>query len=401
MFGIIRPCRHRLPEPLRAAWWAHLCGLCLALRDAHGHLARAATNYDGLVISALVEAQRTGTKARRAAGPCPLRGMRGAEVAVGEGARLAAAVSLLLASAKIADHVTDRDGLFASRAGAHAGRRLAARWHRQSTAESRIVGFDSELVFAAIDRQSGLESAVGPGSSVLTVTEPTETATGAAFAHTAVLAGRPHNAAPLGEAGRKFGRIVHLLDAVEDSAADSATGSWNPLTATGTDLAEARRLCDEAVRGVRLALKEAELADQRLVHALLAHELEHAVDRVFAQQQDPPTEPFPMPEPPPEEVPRGKRARWPWVAGCSGLALAVCGGCAACARSCRTDGLRCNTEGWDRCVAGCNQWCQGECGGCCDGCSSCDCGDCNCGSCDCGNCGGACGNCAGGCQCQC
>ncbi|WP_457034360.1 DUF5685 family protein, partial [Kitasatospora sp. P5_F3] len=57
MFGIIRPCRHSLPEPLRAAWLAHLCGLCLALRDGHGQLARTATNYDGLVISVLVEAQ--------------------------------------------------------------------------------------------------------------------------------------------------------------------------------------------------------------------------------------------------------------------------------------------------------------------------------------------------------
>lgn len=103
MFGIVRPCRHRLPETLRTSWLAHLCGLCLALRDDHGQLARAATNDDGLIISVLVEAQ-TGTGAdgsggtrraavsRRTAGPCPLRAMRTAPVAMGEGARLAAAV---------------------------------------------------------------------------------------------------------------------------------------------------------------------------------------------------------------------------------------------------------------------------------------------------------------------
>lgn len=58
MFGVLRPCRHRLSESLHADWVAHLCGLCLTLRDEHGQFARSVTNYDGLVISALVEADR-------------------------------------------------------------------------------------------------------------------------------------------------------------------------------------------------------------------------------------------------------------------------------------------------------------------------------------------------------
>ncbi|MCT7356495.1 DUF5685 family protein, partial [Streptomyces sp. 15-116A] len=108
MFGMVRPCRHRLGEKLTAQWMAHLCGLCLALRGDHGQLARVVTNYDGLLISVLTEAQAGSAEAgRRTAGPCPLRGMRTASVAHGEGARLAAAVSLVLASAKVRDHVAD------------------------------------------------------------------------------------------------------------------------------------------------------------------------------------------------------------------------------------------------------------------------------------------------------
>ena len=76
MFGIIRPCRHRLGGELAAAWTAQLCGLCLALRDDYGQGARIATNYDGLVVSLLVEAQSAAKPTRRTAGPCPLRGMR-------------------------------------------------------------------------------------------------------------------------------------------------------------------------------------------------------------------------------------------------------------------------------------------------------------------------------------
>jgi hypothetical protein len=71
MFGILRPCaRHSCPS-VHEAWRAHLCGLCLTLRDRHGHLSRMATNYDGLILPVLTEAQsRAGTGPnRRAAGP--------------------------------------------------------------------------------------------------------------------------------------------------------------------------------------------------------------------------------------------------------------------------------------------------------------------------------------------
>ncbi|MFI2373221.1 DUF5685 family protein [Streptomyces sp. NPDC018833] len=282
MFGIVRPCSHRLGDALRTEWMAHLCGLCLALRADHGQFARIVTNYDGLIVSVLTEAQGERTPAqRRTAGPCPLRAMRTAPVARGEGAKLAAAVSLVLASAKVRDHVADRDGVLARRPVAAAARRVAAGWDRAGARSGAALGFDTALLVDAVDRQTGIEALTGPGTSLLTVTEPTETATAAAFAHTAVLAGRPENMAPLAEAGRLFGRLAHLLDAVEDKETDAASGAWNPLTVTGTSLAEARRLADDAVHGIRLALKDVRFVDDRLVHVLLAHELRTSVNRTF------------------------------------------------------------------------------------------------------------------------
>ncbi|MFI8932788.1 DUF5685 family protein [Streptomyces sp. NPDC053474] len=282
MFGIVRPCAHRLGEGLKTQWMAHLCGLCLALRGDHGQFARVVTNYDGLIISVLTEAQAERTTGwRRTAGPCPLRGMRTASVARGEGARLAAAVSLVLASAKVRDHVVDGDGLLARRPVAAAARRVAGRWDRAGARTGASVGFDTAVLVDAVERQEGIEALAGPGTSLLTVTEPTETATAAAFAHTAVLAGRPGNAEPLAEAGRLFGRLAHLLDAVEDRQADAAAGAWNPITATGATAAEARRLADDALHGIRLALAEVEFTDAKLAHFLLVHELGRSVDRAF------------------------------------------------------------------------------------------------------------------------
>ncbi|MEU2658095.1 DUF5685 family protein [Streptomyces sp. NPDC007325] len=282
MFGIVRPCTHRLTDHLKTQWMAHLCGLCLALRADHGQFARVVTNYDGLIVSVLTEAQTGVTDAgRRTAGPCPLRAMRTAPVARGEGARLAGAVSLVLASAKVRDHVADRDGLLARRPVAAAARRVARSWDKAGARAGRAVGFDTAVLVDAVDRQTGIESLAGPGTPLLVVTEPTETATAAAFAHTALLAGRPGNAGPLAEAGRLFGRLAHLLDAVEDQAADAESGAWNPLTATGTSREEARRLADDALHGIRLALRDAEFTDGKLVHRLLAHELRVSVDRAF------------------------------------------------------------------------------------------------------------------------
>ncbi|MDT0329990.1 DUF5685 family protein [Nocardiopsis lambiniae] len=283
MFGILRPCRHTLPDGLAEEWMSHMCGLCLALRDDHGQASRIATNYDGLVVSVLTAAQAPEQAGTRRAGRCPLRGMRGARVADGAGAHLAAAVSLMLASAKITDHIEDGDGLYARRGVRALAGRVAERWRRGATASGDGLGLDGSALLAVIDRQRDIELSAGPGTDVLTVTAPTEEATGEAFAHTAVLAGRPANAAPLREAGRLFGRVAHLLDAVEDLEEDRARGAWNPLTVTGTDLDRARDLCDGAVLGVRLALAEAVFTEDRLVRALLVRELGRAVERTFSR----------------------------------------------------------------------------------------------------------------------
>ncbi|SRR5258708_2681426 len=287
MFGIIRPCRHRMGSELGAAWQAHLCGMCLALRDDHGQAARLVTNYDALVVSVLAEAQTVGPAARRPAGRCALRRMRRAQVSAGECARFAAAVSLMLAAAKLRDHVADRDGV-AGWAGLRAAEdRLARRWARQGAETGSEVGFDTAVLTGAIGRQAQLEAAADECSAVLAVTEPTETATAAVFAYTAVLAGRPGNRAALAEAGRLFGRVAHLLDAVQDLPADRADGKWNPLEATGTSNGEARRLCQDALLGIRLALAEAEFADRRLVCLLLEGELGRSVRCTFGHRARP------------------------------------------------------------------------------------------------------------------
>jgi hypothetical protein len=307
--------------------------------------------------------------------------MRTASVARGEGARLAAAVSLALASAKVRDHVEDGDGAYARRPVALAAGGVAERWGRQSRSGGSSLGFDTGLLFDTLAQQVTLERAALPGSSVLLVTAPTEHATALALEHTAVLAGRPGNRAPLAEIGRLFGRLAHLLDAVEDLAEDRATGAWNPLLATGTGTDEARRLCDDAVHGIRLALREVEFTDGTLAHRLLGHETAAAVRRTFAHAGAAnsfgpaapygpagPRGPFDVPPPPPP------RRRNP-VAGCAMWALLCCT-CQACCREdyedpCNGSRRQGPCSDMDCCDPDCCEMLE-----CCQCCECCDCGGC-------------------------
>ena len=183
------------------------------------------------------------------------------------------------------------------------------------------------------------------------VTEPTETSVAEAFAHTAVLAGRPANQQALREVGQLFGRVAHLLDAVEDYRDDQAHGKWNPLAVTETPISDVRTMCDDAVLGIKLALADVEFTDRRLVHRLLTHELQRSVTRTFsdagfetpeAADGTPSVDELEFGTGSDEETQNKKKAGW--FDGCCAI---ECGDC------------------------------------CCDGCDCCECDDC---CCDCGDC---------------
>jgi hypothetical protein len=274
VFGVVRPCRHRLSADERARWAGHLCGLCLTLRDQVGQDARLATSYDGLLLSVLAEDLAGDDLDHRRAGPCPLRGMRPARVvaSTAAAAQLAASVSLLLAAAKVGDHVDDGQS-------PRVLRPLARRWEAAGRRLAGTIGLDPRAVLDPVAEQPAVEAVTGRG--LVTYTEPTAAATSAAFTHVATLAGRPAASDGLAAAGAAFGRLAHLIDAVEDEAGDRRAGRFNPLVASAAPRAEARALAEGSVVLLREGLAAAGLAGASLAHRLLVHEAGHAVRRAF------------------------------------------------------------------------------------------------------------------------
>ncbi|WP_239476777.1 DUF5685 family protein [Nocardia arizonensis] len=373
---MLRPCSHGAEkygvDP--AQWRAHMCGLCLGLRDGHGQLARTATNTDAIVLSVLTEAQRPGGAARTVAGPCALRGMRRAQVATADsaGVRLAATASLLLGSAKIRDHVDDRDGSVLTRRPMTG---IAARWADRARVEADRIGLDVGPLVNAIEGQADLERRAAADSTAITLdqlTEPTQLCAAELFGHTAVLAERAANLTALREAGRHFGRIAHLADAVEDFDADRARGRFNPLDATGTTMPQAYDLMRESDSALRHAIAEAELAETPTVRWILLDPLNGLLRRVrhgiggtiahacSATREHTAHANLPGHRPP---------TRRPDLGAALGIVLGVyCTGWACCSDHTSP----CTGERKDAWIKNC------DCGDCCDGCDCCG----NCCECD-------------------
>lgn len=276
MRGITRPCRHSLPGELRKKWQSHLCGLCLTLGDEAGQAARILTGYDMLIPSVLVEAQM-GQATTVTAGPCPLRGMRTAGVIASDhpGTRFAAGASLLTGAAGLDDKVLDAE---VPRWSAPALRRTAGAARRQGLNLTDESGFQATAIAGASEAAAAAQAS---GTTLDEYLEPAGRAGAALFAHTALIAGRSENEEPLRRAGDAFGRLVHLLDAVEDYQRDSAHGAFNPLAASNTPAHSAHRTARHLAASVAAALGETHLVDPDLAVALLGPVLEHAVERPF------------------------------------------------------------------------------------------------------------------------
>ena len=226
MFGVLKGSSCQLKHQQREAWQGHLCGLCLSLRDNYGHPARIATNYDAAVLSVLVDAQ-TAVPSKSYSSNCPLRRQRKAEVTAPDnvGTQFAASIAMVMAATKIQDHVAD--GETAWRYFPKLAQSVSNRWLQKATGEAARFGFNVQQITDRTQQQIEIERQTF--HDFYGYAEPTELAVAAAFRHTAVLTQNEQNEPILFEMGRLFGRIMYLLDSVQDLAVDVAHNRFNAL----------------------------------------------------------------------------------------------------------------------------------------------------------------------------
>ena len=254
MFGFVVADAGALSEEEKERYRAVYCGLCFALRDRYGQLSRACLTYDltffVLLCNSLHEPAVTQGASHCVMHPAPAPPRPWARSAWTD---YAADLSVALAYHKVLDDIAD-DGDLKARA---AERLLAGAYER---ARTRIPEQCAEIerAMAAIrtieEAGRSNEDALSGGAGTACDSPFSADATDAVLAFDPDAAAHEfgrmlgrlfaHNqgfwAETMEELGRGLGRFIYLMDAAVDFAGDTASVSYNPFVALGSD-AEAMR----------------------------------------------------------------------------------------------------------------------------------------------------------------
>lgn len=217
LFGYVMPLSCELKVKHYDLYRAFYCGLCRTLAREYGPVARAALSYDCTFL-AVVCAGIGGFPIPRSQFCVfePFRGRRGF-VPGCEALRYAAAVNVLLASAKLDDDVRDKHSVSA-RAAMTALRPAAKKAHTAYPLVSVLLEdglsrlhameqencADPDAVCSIFGAMLGDLFRLCPGASSL-------------------------QRESLGELGNALGRWIYLADAWDDREKDSKSGSYNPM----------------------------------------------------------------------------------------------------------------------------------------------------------------------------
>jgi len=139
----------------------------------------------------------------------------------------AAAISVVLAYFRIADHRRDDRWRLRSLKWSLADRAFSQQF-RRAAQQLRSWHFPLDQMAATLESQAEREAAA---TSLDQVTEPTRFATAMVFSHGVRLAGRADRAGDAAHLGAQFGELLYLLDAFEDRERDARRGDFNPLLA--------------------------------------------------------------------------------------------------------------------------------------------------------------------------
>jgi len=200
----------------------HQCGLCHQLGAGYRTRARWLASDDPSVLAMLVEALAPDTTTRERV-RCPIPGVRRRRALVADWLPALAAMQLFLAGEKLFDDRVDHDGWLS---------RTAERLLRKDVAEACealvALGFPLAEVRAALRRQPAVEA--DPCADLDSLSGPTAEGLRLSVAWLVSHAGASTEAtAGAGALADRLGRLLYLVDALDDLPRDLRRGRFNPL----------------------------------------------------------------------------------------------------------------------------------------------------------------------------
>ncbi len=217
MYGYVRPNRGELKVKDYERFRGVYCGLCHHLRRRYGILSRFLVNYDFTFLAMLLTEEREEAVERVR---CPVHPLKCYEcVTAGDGLDRAADETVILAWWKLRDGVSDEGWL------KRMLYRLACGILKPAYKKAaRLRPQFAETCRVQLERRDALEAARSRS-----IDEPAD-----AFASILRAAGDgdaqgSRTARVRGELLYHLGRIIYILDAVDDLAEDEKSGGYNPL----------------------------------------------------------------------------------------------------------------------------------------------------------------------------
>ena len=250
MFGYVRPALDRMSPEQRDAYQSAYCGLCHALGDRHGLLARFTLQYDFTFLAILLTA---GPGGRRCGRRCPAHPFRRARACL-TGPQLDAAAdqSVILTWHKLSDDVDDH-GFFPGLPWRAARFLFRGAYRRAAGAQPEFDG----RVREGLARLRALEEARSPQ-----LDRAADTFAGI-LACAARAVPREGERRAMSQLLYHLERWVYLMDAWDDLEDDRRQGRYNPLDARFQGRAREERdyLNTTAAHSLRLAGSAAELLE--------------------------------------------------------------------------------------------------------------------------------------------
>ena len=219
MFGIVTAALSSVSADEKARYQATYCGLCRALKERYGQVARAALSYD-LTFYVLLCASLHEPPEQEGASPCVTHPVHPQPYVRTGWTDHAADLAVALAYHKCLDDVHD-DGTPRAAASERLLRGAYAKAKRRIPAACEAI----EEAMADI---RAIEGAPEPGPDA--AARRFGQLLGLLFAE-----GQGPWAEPMLAFGAQLGRLIYLMDAAVDYADDQASGSYNPFVSLGSD----------------------------------------------------------------------------------------------------------------------------------------------------------------------
>ena len=232
MFGSVRPFLGKLSEEDRNTYAAYYCGLCETLHRRYGLISRFLLNYD-MVFVALCKDDLSGTQFTVKNRGCIANPFKKKDILdATPGLDYAADVLVMLSYFKAMDNISDEKG--AKRLGYILSKPFL---HMKYRSAARKWPMLRQVIEKESMSQKAFEDA---GADLDSVAMPTENMT------RAIMESCTEDEEMLGRLGRFgffLGRVIYLLDALEDMEEDRSRDRYNYFIKAGKSADEAREDC--------------------------------------------------------------------------------------------------------------------------------------------------------------